>query len=106
MSFSRKTAYVLRVSVVAVLITSACAQPAPRWDATPSTFQPVQRRGFREGLAGARRDIAGHHRPDVNNRPEYKHPAVPTAQQADYRDAYSRGYNLGVQHALGGGDVR
>jgi hypothetical protein len=82
------------------------AAPAARWDAPPPAFGKLQIQGYRAGLAGARRDIATHHRPDVNNRPEFSHPAVPAADRDAYREAYRQGYNTGIQHALGGGEDR
>jgi hypothetical protein len=80
--------------------------PTARWDAPPSGYHELQRRGFHDGIVAARRDIRAHHRPDVNNRPEFRNPPVPANVRQDYRESFRQGYNLGIQHALGGGDNR
>jgi len=73
--------------------------PQQPWEAPPSQFQQeIQRRGFRDGIDGARKDYGNHRRPDVNNRDEYRHPNVPGRDRRAYREAFRRGYNVGVQH--------
>jgi hypothetical protein len=73
------------------------------WDAPPSQFKrDIERRGFRDGIEGARKDYGNHRRPDVNNRDEYKHPNVPGRDRHAYREAFRRGYNVGVQHLMNG----
>jgi hypothetical protein len=42
-------------------------------------------------------------RPDVNNREEYRHPHVPHEARHEYREAFRRGYDVGVQHIMNGG---
>lgn len=77
--------------------------PQQSWEAPPSQFQQeIQRRGFRDGIEGARKDYGNHRRPDVNNRDEYKHPNVPGRDRRAYREAFRRGYNVGVQHLMNG----
>jgi len=83
----------------------AVAPPPPppvAWDAPPGEFNEIQRRGFHDGIEGARKDYDNHRRPDVNNRDEYRHPDVPPPYRHDYREAFRRGYALGVQHLMGG----
>lgn len=79
------------------------APPPPlAWDAPPNEFNEIQRRGFHDGIEGARKDFDNHRQPDVNNRDEYRHPDVPGPYRHDYREAFRRGYQVGVQHLMGG----
>lgn len=82
----------------------AAPPPPPRvaWDAVPNEFNDIQRRGFHDGIEGARKDFDNHRQPDVNNRDEYRHPDVPGPYRHDYREAFRRGYQVGVQHLTGG----
>jgi hypothetical protein len=74
------------------------------WDAPPQEYaDEIHRRGFHDGIEGARKDYENHRRPDVNNRDEYRHPNVPRGARRDYRDGFRRGYDVGVQHLMGGG---
>jgi hypothetical protein len=72
------------------------------WDAPPQEFQEIQRRGFHDGIEGARHDVDNHRRPDVNNRDEYRHPHVPPSARRDYREGFRRGYDVAMRHMLGG----
>ena len=73
------------------------------WDQPPGEYRDVQRKGFHDGIEGARKDVENHRRPDPNNRDEFRHPNVPRNARHDYRDAFRRGYSMGMQHMLGGG---
>jgi hypothetical protein len=73
------------------------------WDAAPSEYSDVQRRGFHDGLEGARKDYENHRQPNVNNRDEYRHPNVARDLRQDYRTGFQRGYDAGVQHMMNGG---
>jgi hypothetical protein len=73
------------------------------WDAPPPEFQDAARRGFHDGIEGARKDFDNHRRPDVNNRDEYRHPHIERALRHDYREGFRRGYEVGVQHLMNGG---
>src|ERR1700742_4429129 len=103
-------------SVMAVLLSSGgavlaqYAQPGPPppaygerggWDAAPSEFNEAQRRGFQDGMVGARKDYENHRAPNVNNRDEYRHPDVPKGLRHDYRAGFERGYDNGVRHMMG-----
>ena len=66
------------------------------WDAPPSEFNEAQRKGFQDGMVGARKDYENHRAPNVNNRDEYRHPNVPKGLREDYRMGFQRGYDLGV----------
>ncbi len=88
----------------------ASAPPAPGyiaggqepWEAPPQEYQDdVARRGFHDGIEGARKDADNHRPPNVNNRDEYRHPDVPGAARRTYRQAFRRGYQVGVQHLMG-----
>lgn len=74
------------------------------WEAPPGEFNEIQRRGFHDGVEGARKDVDNHRRPDVNNRDEYRHPNVPREMRRDYRDAFRRGYQQAMSHLAGGRD--
>ena len=74
------------------------------WDGPPNDLQnDVQRRGFHDGLEGARKDFENHRQPNVNNRDEYRHPSVGGRLRHDYRVGFRRGYDVGVRHMMGGG---
>ena len=61
----------------------------------------IQRRGFQDGMEGARKDMDNHRRPDVNNRDEYRHPNVPHEVRDEYREAFRRGYNEFMSRQMG-----
>jgi hypothetical protein len=71
------------------------------WDAPPSEYSEIQRKGFQQGIEGARKDYENHRAPNVNNRDEYRHPNVPKGFREDYRTAFARGYDVGVRHMMG-----
>lgn len=77
--------------------------PAARgdWDTVPNEFNDAQRRGFHDGIEGARHDFDNHRRPDVNNRDEYRHPNLPGGLREAYRDGFRRGYDRGWAHLTG-----
>ena len=86
----------------------AVAMPAPAyvqgpWDGPPPEFHEVERRGFHDGIEGARKDYDNHRRPDVNNRDEFRHPHVPDRDREAYRRGFARGYQVGVEHLYGPG---
>ncbi len=107
----------LAASSLAVVMLSATAAlhaqyaPPPQgygqqggWDAPPQEYQnDITRKGFHDGLEGARKDYENHRQPNVNNRDEYRHPDVPHGARHDYRMAFRRGYDVGVQHMMNGG---
>ena len=72
------------------------------WETAPPEFQEVERRGFHDGIEGARKDFDNHRRPDVDNRDEFRHPNVRPADRRAYRQAFRRGYQVGVQHIYQG----
>lgn len=114
----------LAISTISVLLgsvgfasPSAHATPLPAaapsliqehggWDQPPGEFREVQRKGFHDGVEGARKDAENHRRPSVENRDEYKHPDVPRGDRHDYREAFRRGYEAGVAHLMNGGPPR
>lgn len=71
------------------------------WDAPPPEFREVQRKGFHDGIEGARKDFDNHRPPSVNNREEYRHPHVDPAMREDYREGFRRGYEAAVRHLEG-----
>ncbi len=66
----------------------------------------IQRRGFQDGMEGARKDLDNHRRPNVNNRDEYRHPNVPRGLREEYREAFRRGYDRGMSQQMGDRDDR
>ena len=73
------------------------------WDNSPPEFRAIQQQGFHDGIDGARHDFDNHRPPNVNNRDEFRHPHVDGADRRMYRQAFARGYNVGVQHFYGSG---
>ncbi|MFC5863229.1 hypothetical protein ACFPT7_13070 [Acidicapsa dinghuensis] len=78
------------------------AMQGPGWDAPPPELDEVTRRGFHDGIEGARKDYENHRRPDVNNRDEFRHPPVRERDREAYRHGFERGYRVGVQHFYNG----
>ena len=72
------------------------------WDMPPQELNEIQRRGFHDGIEGARKDYGNHRQPDVNNREEYLHPHLPREEREAYREGFRRGYRAGVRHLWGG----
>jgi hypothetical protein len=70
------------------------------WDAPETGWNEMERRGFHDGIEGARKDFDNHRRPDVNNRDEYRHPDVPHEARNAYREGFRRGYDRGVSHLM------
>lgn len=66
----------------------------------------IQRRGFQDGMEGARKDLGNHRRPNVNNRDEYRHPNVPRQLRNEYREAFRRGYEQVMSHQMDEHDRR
>ena len=71
------------------------------WDAPPGELRDFQHRGYLDGLQGAERDYQNHRIWNVNNRDEFRHPAVPGNVRGDYRDGFKRGYYAAVAHYQG-----
>jgi hypothetical protein len=71
------------------------------WDAPPAEFRDIQRKGFHDGIEGARKDFDHHRAPDVRNRDEYRHPHVDPAMRDDYREGFRRGYDVAMRHMMG-----
>jgi hypothetical protein len=80
---------------------SGYIQDGGGWDAPPAEFQDIQRRGFHDGIEGARKDFDNHRPPSVENRDEYRHPPVPRDARRDYRDGFRRGYEVAMHHMMG-----
>jgi hypothetical protein len=78
------------------------------WDAPPRDWKEIQRRGFQDGIEGARKDFDNHRRLDVNNRDEYRHPSLPLNVREPYREGFRRGYERAMSHLMGdhGGQMR
>lgn len=77
------------------------------WEIPPQEFNDVQRRGFHDGIQGARKDYGNGRRPNVNNRDEYRDPDdmprdIPPDMRETYRQAFRRGYRVAAQNLWGG----
>jgi hypothetical protein len=73
------------------------------WDRPDNAWNDIQRRGFHDGIEGARRDAENHRQPDVNNRDEFRHPDnVPPPMRRAYREGFRRGYERGMSHFING----
>jgi hypothetical protein len=73
------------------------------WSEPPGEYRDdVARKGFHDGIEGARRDAQNHRQPNVNNREEYRHPDVSGRDRRTYREAFRRGYETGVQNLMYG----
>jgi hypothetical protein len=68
------------------------------WDMPPGELNETQRRGFHDGIEGARKDFENHRRANVENRDEYRDPQLPRELREIYRDGFRRGYAVGVSH--------
>jgi len=85
------------------------AAPAPdpagygqeRWEMPPGEFNEIQRRGFHDGVEGARRDYGNHRQPDVNNREEYRNSNLPHDVRRVYKEAFRHGYDQAASHLWG-----
>ena len=72
------------------------------WDAPPQEFRDAMRRGFHDGVEGARKDYENHRQPDVRNRDEYRDPHfMAPPDRHDYREGFRRGYAVAVRHMYG-----
>lgn len=85
---------------------SGFAQDRDDWDRPPDAWNDMQRRGFHDGIEGARRDFGNHRRPDVDNREEYRRPDVPPELWGAYREGFRRGYDVAMSHLMGAPDWR
>ena len=89
--------------------TPAWTAPAPGpaaygqepWEVPPGEFNEIQRRGFHDGIEGARRDFGNHRSPDVDNREEYRNANFPPDLREAYRAAFRRGYESAASHLWG-----
>jgi len=76
--------------------------PPPGWDAPPPSYRTaIERRGFHDGIIGARKDWDNHRQPNPMNRDEYRRPNVPPPMWRAYRRAFRDGYNVGVRRFYG-----
>ena len=71
------------------------------WEVPPGEFNDIQRRGFHDGIEGARKDYGNHRRPDVDNREEYRNSDLPPDLREPYRAAFRRGYQMAASHLWG-----
>jgi hypothetical protein len=88
-------------------IAAAAPEPAgfgqERWEIPPGEFNDIQRRGFHDGIEGARRDDGNRRSPNVNNREEYRNNDMPRNVRRIYKEAFRRGYDMAASHLWNGG---
>ena len=70
------------------------------WETPPEELSDIQRRGFHDGIEGARKDYDNHRQFDVESRDEFRNPDLPADQRDAYRDGYRRGYELATHHMV------
>ena len=103
--FNKFSPFVMACALVIARPLPAHTQPLTQeqgWDAPPSEFNDIQRRGYHEGIEGARKDHENHRKPDPKNRDEYRHPHdIPAGLRDSYREAFVRGYAKGVNRYYG-----
>lgn len=75
--------------------------PPQQWDAFPTEFNDMQRRGFHDGMESARQDYESHRPPNVDNHEEYRHPHLPPEMREAYREGFHRGYDRAMSHLSG-----
>ena len=74
------------------------------WEAPPPQFAEAMRRGYQDGITGARKDFDNHRPPNVNNRDEYRNPHfIAPPDRRSYREGFRRGYDVAVHHIYGPG---
>jgi hypothetical protein len=101
---------VLLLSSAGAISAQYAPQPGPPpgysgaagWDEPSSQFNEIGRRGFHDGIEGARKDYENHRAPNVENRDEFRHPKVAKDERADYREGFRQGYDVGVRHLMQG----
>ena len=76
------------------------------WEVPPSAFNNMQRRGFQDGIEGARKDYGNNRAPNVNNREEYRNTTLRGSDRRAYRDGFQRGYEMAASHLWSGGPRR
>ena len=82
--------------------TSADQKDRDAWDAPPQGLPEAQLMGFRDGVAGARKDFEKHRELNVNDRKEYLNPHLPADQKDAYCDGFRLGYERGASHFISG----
>ena len=91
----------------AARVSAASPPPQPLaygqepWEIPPGEFNEIQRRGFHDGVEGARHDFGNHRNPDVDNREEYRNPDLPPDLREAYRVAFRHGYQQAAAHLWG-----
>jgi hypothetical protein len=107
--FSRIAVSLLSIGLIAPAVAQYGPPPPPPppqygmrgWDAPPGELRDFQRRGYLDGVQGAERDYQNHRIWNVNNRDEFRHPAVPGNVRGDYREGFKKGYYATVAHYQG-----
>jgi hypothetical protein len=86
----------------AIVAPEGYFQDHGRWDNPPAEMDEMHRKGFHDGVEGARKDFDNHRSPDPHNRDEFRHPHVPDHDREAYRQGFERGYQSAWDHYSSG----
>jgi hypothetical protein len=90
----------LRAATLAAPMSYLQDRDDRRWEEPPSEFDEYARRGYHDGIEGARKDYGNHRSQDPRHRDEFRHPHVPGEFREAYRRGFERGYNVGWDHIM------
>jgi hypothetical protein len=76
--------------------------PYVRAEAGHGQGDEIQRRGFQDGMARARKDLDNHHKPAVNARDESRQLKLTPELRLEYLVAFSQGYDHFTSEQAGG----
>lgn len=62
----------------------------------------ANRRGYREGMEEARRDVQSNRNTDPDDQPQFRNPPVPPPMAGEYREGFLRGYEVAISQLTGG----
>lgn len=77
-------------------------QQSNQWDTPPSQLQETGRRGYQDGVNAARNDMGSNHQMDARRSQMYRHPPVRRHDRNDYRQGFTQGYQMSMQHQRDG----
>src|SRR5260370_32511088 len=80
-------------------------QPRQDWDrwGMRGLENDVERRGYRDGVEEARRDVQFNRNQDPDDQPQFRNPPVPPPIADEYREGFMRGYEVGLSQLRGEG---
>ena len=69
-----------------------------RWDVPPPDFDDVGRRAFHDGMDAAHNDWQSRRPLDARRSMMFRRPPTDRMHRDQYRDSFSRGYQVAVEH--------